>query len=503
MRIIRKAIRICVFLSVFLLSLGLTRISVHAAHSSDDAFAVLAGKTAGVLTGTPQDTIVKSKVENVTIQYFNNASDLQLALQSDKIDFFILATTNYYAMADQYPEFAYIDHPLTTFNIGTIFPMTEAGNSLRQEFNQYLAELQQSGRLQELRNFWIVDQDKEAIDIPLTGENGILHMATLNTQIPFSYMYNGQNVGYDIALAAGFCREYGYGLEIENVEFTGAISGIAAGKYDLAAGQIAWTQERAQSIYYSDFYAVQEIVPIVRASDFSQVELTSKNQQNSSAQIGIAASIRRTLIDENRWQQILRGLAVTLIITLAGFALANLLGGLFCALSMSDSSVLRFFAAVYSGLMQGLPMVVILMILYYVVFGHSRINNAAVAIIGFGCIFGSHMAQLFESSIRSVEKGQWEAALAIGFTKRETFCGIVLPQAVRVMLKGYCSSLISLMKATAIVGYIAVTDLTRAGDIIRSNTYEAVIPLVTIAIIYLLAAAGIIFIMHRISRRLR
>ncbi len=502
MRKIKKAAIKVVMLMCCLTMAFSAVMTAQAEESKEEVLAPLAGKTAGVLTGTPQDSIVETNVEGAKIEYFNNASDMQIALESDKIDFFVLATVNYFGMADQYPDFAYIDEPLTTFDVGAIFPMNQEGDALRQEYNQYIAQLKDSGELEELTNFWLIDQDKEEIDIPATGEKGVLHMATPNTQIPFSYMYNEKNVGFDIAIAAGFCQEYGYGLDIENVEFAGALSGIAAGKYDFAAGQIAWTQERAESVYYSDFYYLQEIVAIVKAENFPDAKLAVKDQSGQANTSGLMASIRRTLVDENRWMQILNGLGVTLIITLAGFLLANILGGIACAMAMSDSKLLKGLAGIYSGLMQGLPIVVILMLLYYVIFGHSRISNVVVAIIGFGFIFGAYMAQLFEGAIRSVDRGQWEAALAIGFTKRETFNGIILPQAIRTMVRGYFSQLISLMKGTAVVGYIAITDLTKVGDIIRSNTYEAIVPLVTIALIYLLMAALMIFVMHIISQSL-
>ena len=145
---------------------------------------------------------------------------------------------------------------------------------------------------------------------------------------------------------------------------------------------------------------------------------------------------------------------------------------------------------------------VILMMLYYIVFGKSDISNVLVAILGFGLVFGAYMAQLFEGGIGGVDKGQWEAALATGLTRRQTFFGIVLPQAIRTMLPGYFSNLISLMKGTAVVGYIAINDLTKVGDIIRSNTYEAIVPLVTIAIIYFIIACLLLWLMSLIKRRL-
>ncbi len=469
--------------------------------SNAQKLSVLEGKTAGVTTGTPQDQIVRENIPGAKLKYFNNIADLTLALKSKKVDFITLSTVNYYGLLEQYPEFGYLDVVMQTYDVGSIFPKNDEGSRLCAKLNQYIQEIKDNGKLEQLQNYWLHPRDWKGISIPKTGENGVLRMATSNTFKPFSFMLKGKNAGFDIAVIAGFCEEYGYGLEIENVDFSGALSGIAAGKYDLAAGQISWTAERAKSVLYSDFYYTQKMVPILVATDVDSPYLVSAGEAQKSKVSGILSSIRRTLLDESRWKSILQGLGITLIITLAGFALANLLGVLFCGLAMSKRRPMRWIAGIYSGLMQGLPMVVVLMILYYVIFTHSR-SNVTVAVIGFGMVFGAYLAQLFQSGINSVDKGQWEAALAMGLNKPQAFRGIVLPQAVRHMLPAYFSNLISLLKGTAIVGYIAITDLTKVGDIIRSNTYEAVVPLMTVALIYLALAGLILLGMNLIQRRL-
>lgn len=536
------------FLTLWLLFPGHTFAAETPADAKKAEVAeLLSGKTAGATTGTPQDQIIQANVPDAEILYYNTVTDMCLALQMNKIDFFVVSTVNYYSMANQYPDMGYLNVPLTTYDIGAIFPMTEDGEALRRELNEYIASIGQSGELKKLQDYWLFPKDNwEEIDIPQTGSKGILTFATANTLKPFSFMDGDRNAGFDIAVIAGFCREYGYGLRIENADFSGVLSGITTGKYDLAAGQISWTQERAENVLFSDFYYTQQIVPLVRSEDFegcdvlvgsqdtsAESSLESDSEQtaaqetpadlnegdtagtdsggdassdsgswNSSGHRTIWESIRRTLIDQNRWKMILNGFAVTLEITFGGFALANLLGAVFCAMVLSGNKILNGIAAAYSRLMQGLPIMVILMLLYYVVFAHSKVSNVAVAIVGFGMVFGAYMAQLFEGGIRSVDKGQMEAALAIGFTRRQAFRGIVLPQAVRFILQGYFSNLISLMKGTAVVGYIAVYDLTRAGDIIRSSTYEAFAPLLAIAVIYFVSACVLLGLMSLIQKSL-
>ncbi len=520
---------------IFLFCLGSAFFVSAESLSAEDAakLSVLKGKTAGVLTGTPQDQIVQENIEDVNLQYFSTATDLALALQTKKIDFFAISSVNYYNMADQYPEFAYIDVSLAEYNVGTVFPKTEKGDALRKELNEYIAKIKENGELTELQDYWLYPNDWQNIDLPESGDRGLLKLATPNTLIPFSFMIHDKNVGFDIAIIAGFCEEYGYGLSIDNVDFAGALSGITTGKYDLAAGQISWTAERAESVNYSDFYYTQKIVAIVNADEINSPYLVKADQTEEKADLkesGLSADasssgdakaavsadasgkpghgnrslgerIRRTLIEEKRWLSIIHGLLVTMLITFGGFLLANLLGAFFCAMSLSKKKGFKLLSRIYSGLMQGLPIVVILMILYYVIFAHFKISNILVAVIGFGLVFGAYMAQLFESGISGVDRGQTEAALAIGFTRRQAFHCLVIPQAARAILPAYFSNLISMMKGTAVVGYIAVTDLTRVGDIIRSNTYEAIIPLLTIAAIYFLMTVLLFLLMGLIQKR--
>ncbi len=480
------------------------------------SLAKLAGKTAGVMTGTPQDEIVRANIEDAQLLYFNSLADMILALQSGKIDFICVSSVNYYILAQDYPDLAYLDCALKTYDVGTVFPQTDAGKKLQSKFNTYIASITASGELTKLQDYWLMPRDWEAIDIPESGTAGVLHMATSNTMKPFSMEVNGKPAGFDIAVVAGFCKAYGYGLQVENVDFAGALSGIATGTYDLAAGQISWTEERAQSVLFSDFYYTQKLVPIVRASDFADGEVVratdtqGSNSANSSpststtpADKSVWTSIRRTLLDQNRWFSILIGLRTTLIITLVGFAVANVLGALLCAMTFSHKRGLKLIARIYAGIMQGLPVVVILMLLYYVILAGIGLNNVAVASLGFGLIYAAGMSQLFEGSIQSVELGQWEAALASGLTKHQAFYGIILPQAARTALTGYFTNLINLMKGTAVVGYIAVTDLTQVGDIIRSATYEAFVPILTVAAIYLILTCVILACMTLVKRQLQ
>ena len=131
-----------------------------------------------------------------------------------------------------------------------------------------------------------------------------------------------------------------------------------------------------------------------------------------------------------------------------------------------------------------MPVLVLLMLIFYVVFASVNINPVLVAVIAFGMNFGAYVAEIFRSGIESIDRGQHEAGIAMGFSPIQTFRYIILPQTIRRILPIYRGEFISLVKMTSIVGYIAVQDLTKASDIIRSRTFDAFFPLVMVAVLY-------------------
>ena len=155
---------------------------------------------------------------------------------------------------------------------------------------------------------------------------------------------------------------------------------------------------------------------------------------------------------------------------------------------MSTRKILSVTARFYISILRGTPVLVLLMIINYVVFSSVNINPAVVAVFAFGLNFGAYVSEMFRTSIESIDHGQKEAGIAGGFTKIQTFIHIILPQAARRALPVYKGEFISLVKMTSIVGYIAVQDLTKASDIIRSRTFDAFFPLLMAALLYLTIA---------------
>ena len=187
------------------------------------------------------------------------------------------------------------------------------------------------------------------------------------------------------------------------------------------------------------------------------------------------------------------GIWVTVYISILSALFGTVLGFLICLMRLSKIRIVDAIAITYIRILQGTPSVVLLMILFYVVFARTGIDGVWVAVIGFGMNFGAYVSEMMRTGIEAVDKGQMEAALALGYTKPRAFFKIVLPQAARHFLPVYQGEFISLVKMTSIVGYIAIQDLTKASDII---------PLVTTAIIYFAIAWFLTRVLTAMQKRL-
>ena len=165
--------------------------------------------------------------------------------------------------------------------------------------------------------------------------------------------------------------------------------------------------------------------------------------------------------------------------------------------------ILNAICKVYLTVIRGTPVVVQLMIIYFIIFGSVDISKVVVAIVAFGINSGAYVAEIFRSGIMSIDNGQFVAGRSLGFNYAQTMMYIVMPQAFKNVLPTLCNEFISLLKETSVSGYIALQDLTKGGDIIRSRTYDAFMPLIAVALIYLAMVMIFTKLVSLLERRLR
>ncbi len=233
----------------------------------------------------------------------------------------------------------------------------------------------------------------------------------------------------------------------------------------------------------------------------------------------LSADFYNNFIDEARWKWLVDGLRNTLVITLFALLIGVLLGVVVAAVRSSYDKnrealalhkgigyyVLKFFNAichVYLTVIRGTPVVVQLLIMYFVIFATSR-NALMVAIIAFGINSGAYVAEILRGGIMSIEAGQFEAGRSLGFNYVQTMIHIVIPQVFKSVLPTLCNEFIVLLKETSVAGYVGIVDLTKAGDLIRGRTFSAFMPLIAVALIYLVLVIILTSLVSLLERRLR
>jgi polar amino acid transport system substrate-binding protein len=236
----------------------------------------------------------------------------------------------------------------------------------------------------------------------------------------------------------------------------------------------------------SDPYNATTYSPLLKGEQSSGIGAPESSENTKAGFIErLKSAINSNLITEGRWKLLALGLGVTLEISLLSQLFGTLLACVVCYLLTRKNRFVRGAANFYSWLVQGLPIVVLLMISYYVIFGHSDISGILVAVAAFSMTEGAAIGGNFHGAIGAVDTVQIEAARSLGFSPLQTFFTVTFPQALRVVLPGYMNGFVQLIKGTAIVGYIAIQDLSRAGDIIRSRTYDAYFPILFVGLVYL------------------
>ena len=454
----------------------------------------LSGKKVSMLTGAPFEELVRSKAPGVgEFSFFNNTPDMILALKSGKTDAFLTNNAIADLAVNRNPELVLFPQELDTGVFGFAFAKNDPMRNAWQAAYDSIPE----GTKQALWEKW-TGADESAKILPeqgWPGLNGTVQAAVCDTLEPMSYMgADGQLIGFDIEMILLMAKELDVHVEFTGMEFSAVMSTVQAGKALIGAGSIIATEERKQSVDFVEYYPAAFVL-VVRAS---------RIESDGGSLSSVEDSFQKTFLRENRWQLFLSGIGTTLLITVLSIVFGTALGfGLFM-LCRNGNPVTNAVTRFCVWLVQGMPVVVVvlLMILYYIIFGRVAISGAAVSVVGFTLVFGAAVHAMLESGVGAIDRGQTEAAYALGYTDRKAFYRVVLPQALPHFMPAYKGAITELVKATAVVGYVAVQDLTKMGDIVRSRTYEAFFPLIAVAVIYFILAAILTFIVKKIEIRI-
>ena len=459
-------------------------------------FEQLDGLRVGVLTGSEQPQIVEAAIPTAKLEYLNSSTDLYQALKSRKVEAYAEDEAIISLMSADDDSVSWIPTYLDVVEMAFAFPMDKEGEALRAEMSAFVRERYEDGTIDELREIWLgADEERKrpAGYESLPAVNGTIRAAVDAESMPMVYVKDNAYVGYEIDLLTRFCAERGYALELEDMSFSAVLAAVQSGKFDMGAASMAISEERAKSMLFSEPHFSTGVVLAVR---------TTARGGNEGFFRGLANSFEKTFIRESRWKLFLKGIGNTLLITVLSILFGTALGFGAYMLCRRGGRIVNAVTRAATWLVLTMPILVFLMVLYYLVFAKIAVGGITIAVIGFTFTFGASVYGMLLSGVGTVDRGQTEAAYALGVGDRRTFFDIVLPQAIPHILPSYKGEIGSLIRATSIVGYIAVQDLTKMGDIVRSRTFEAFFPLVIVALIYILLAVLVNFAISRAIDRI-
>ena len=440
--------------------------------------------TLGVIDGSLYDGFSRELFPGATIDSYPSFTDLFQCVKQGKIDGFLLDIPNFSAVQRTDPNLSYLTVPGYSVEIGIAFGKNETGDKLQAQMNEFLAAIRADGTYDQLWETWCAaEEPTEPPTVPAFSPSGTeLNICLDLSRKPFVYLLNNEYAGFEVELMYRFCQAYGYIPKFEAAQWTAGVAGLKEEKYDVVSCGIYMTEERKESVNFCEPYVIADVIMVIYED----------GGEEGSFWDSVKLSFEKTFIREDRWKLIAEGIVNTLLISLFAVLGGTALGfGLYLlarAKNRAVSKATKAFAAVYGRLIAGTPTLVVLMILFYVLF--SDLSGLIVAILGFAVTFGAFVYSALDLSVSSVDPGQTEAAYALGYTRNGAFFRVVLPQALALFLPNFTAEAVGLIKATAVVGYIAVNDLTKMGDIIRSNTYEAFFPLIAVAVIYFMITWG-------------
>ena len=455
----------------------------------------------GVLTGSAADILVSKTYDEKQIVRFNMGPDMFLALDAGKVDVVIDESMGLPMISISYPQFEHFDIP-NVEDLDISIGVSQKKEKLYREMNNFIDSLKAEGKIDELFKKW---NSREGVlgNVEMARSNGTgapVRVSTSADYAPFIFVCHGKVTGFEAEMVEMFAQSRNRRVEYSIVDFPAVIPHVKQGLSDVACAAIATADDRGGNLLFTSPYISSHPVCIVNGKQ-QVAEDDSWLLSPERLWESLKNAVNTNLIKEDRYKMVVDGLWVTLIITVLSLFFATLLGALLCWMRMNRRQWLVSMAKAYIEFMRGMPVLVLMMLLFYVVLVALHLSGTAVAIITFSLYSSAYFCEMFRTVISGIDRGQTEAGLALGFTPIQTFRYIILPQAVTAMIPVYTSEVVTLLKGTAIVGYIAVTDLTKAGDLIRSRTFDAFFPLIMVSAIYFAIAWMIGFTLRKLTHR--
>ncbi len=493
---------------------------------------IIGGETETVSLRMAQEAFPKAQIAS-----FATPLDAYAALQARKIDVVAYDKPPLEYAAAQNGKFYVLEGSVGEGHIAVGAPFKN--RELMDRVNEFIAQYKADGTYDEMYNRWVKSTDPVMPDIP-KPKNPInpdkpLVIGNDPQNIPMSFLQaNGEMSGFDTEFVKRLALFLNMDYRFELLYYDALFPAVETEKLDLAVGNLDKTPERAETMLFSDDYincpaglmvlkerwgdlksattesattesastesATTENASTVKGADGDEGVLTVENMTFCQR---LRHSFHKNFIFEGRWRLFVHGLFVTVYITLIAAFLGTIFAFVQCCMRRSKCAWLRYPAQFYIAVMQGTPILVVLLIMYYVVFNGVNLQAELIAAFALALNFAAYAGEMMRAGVDGIDKGVIEAARALGFGRCDVLRKIIFPIATRRIMPVYKGEFISLLKTTSIVGYVAIQDLTKVSDIVRARTYEAFFPLISTALIYFLSAhllaSGFAYLSYRLD----
>lgn len=437
----------------------------------------LSGYRVAVSSGDSYDHLISEYPEIIPVRV--GSGEVLVTVQKGKADYGLLDSISClsvdiseYGLEPKFTGFRSMDYPIV-FSRGSA--------ELCDRFNDFVLYADSSGLMQRLKNKWINADESihtlDSLDLPVSGTP--MKVAAAGIRYPYTYYSGNELTGFQTDMMRHFSAWSGIPVEIKFYDVSAAIQEMQINRLDATYIPITINEERAQIVVPS--------IPYLHDGGMCFGRIREYVEEKSFLQ-KVKDSFRNNLITENRWTLMADGLWLTIYVSLLSVLLATAMGALICRMRMSGKRFASGFARVFVDVVRSIPLLVLLMLLFYVILAPFQLPAQMTAVVCFGLYFGAYMSETFRTGIESIDGGQWEAGAALGMKRFLTFRKVVLPQALLRIIPVYKGQIITLVKSTSIIGYVAIMDLTKASDVIRARTFDAFFPLLFVAAIYLLVS---------------
>lgn len=390
----------------------------------------LKGAKIGVQLGTTGDIYssdYEGDKEGTTVERYNKMADAVQALKQNKIDCVIIDEQPALTVAKDNSDLKILEEEFVSEEYAIC--IAKGNDELTDKINSALEELKADGTIKSIISNYIGEEKgKHPYKTPEgTKYSGKKLVAATNATFPpYEYYENEKVTGIDIDIITAIGDRLGMKVEIADMEFDAIINSVSSGKADVGIAGLTVTKDRLKSINFSNSYAKSKQVIIVKAG-------------KEGNKIGIVEKFKKNFIKDNRWKYITKGLKNTLIIAIFSAILGIILGFLVAFVRVTHDrtgkiKLLNRVCKLYLTVVRGTPMMIQLLIMYYVIFKSVNVDKVLVAVLAFAVNSGAYVAEILRSGIMSVDNGQFEAGRSLGLTYKVTMMSIILPQAVKNVL---------------------------------------------------------------------